>query len=100
MQQYEKDTFFDQKGRIVFTNSRGLIGVGFPKKKNPSAGIDIGWEDICDMTSGTVSRTIIDDTLPGGPVEREIVYYAPFDRCDRESDYATAWAEFERRELQ
>ncbi|MBI9095494.1 MAG: class I SAM-dependent DNA methyltransferase [Sphaerochaeta sp.] len=99
MQQYEKDTFFDQKGRIVFTVSKGLSGVGFPRKKNPHAGIDIGWEDICDMTSGTVSRTIIDDTLPGGPVEREIVYYAPFDRCDRESDYATAWAEFERREL-
>lgn len=98
MQQYEKETFYDQNGRIVFTVSKGLSGVGFPRKKSPSTGIDIGWEDICDMSTGTVSRTIIDDTLPGGPVEREIVYYAPFDRCDRESDYATAWAEFERRE--
>ena len=98
MQKNDQETFYDQKGRIVFTVSMGLPGVGFPRKKNPRSGIDIGWEDICDMTSGTVSRTIVDDTLPGGPVEREIVYYAPFDRCDRESDYATAWAEFERRE--
>lgn len=97
MQQYEKETYYDQKGRIVFTVNKGLSGVGFPRKGDKRQGI-IGWEDIYDMTSGTVSRVITDDTLPGGPVEREIVYYAPFDRCDRESDYATAWAEFERRE--
>ena len=96
MRNYEKQTFYDQKGRIVFTVNRGLTGVGFPRKGNRRQGT-IGWEDICDMSSGTVSRTIIDDTLPRGPVEREIVYYAPFDRCDREADYATAWAEFERR---
>ena len=49
------------------------------------------------MTSGTVERTIMDDTLPGGPIERTITYLAPFDRCDREKDYETVWAEFERR---
>ncbi len=49
------------------------------------------------MASGTVERTIVDDTLPGGPRERTIVYKAPFDRCDREADYETAWAEFEKR---
>jgi hypothetical protein len=49
------------------------------------------------MTSGTVEHTIIDDTQPGGPRERTIVYHAPFDRCDREKDYEIAWAEFERR---
>ena len=43
------------------------------------------------MTTGTVTRTIDDDTLPGGPRERAIGYAAPFDRCDREEDYATAW---------
>jgi hypothetical protein len=99
MQQYEKETYYDQKGRIVFTVNKGLSGVGFPRKGNPRKDI-VGWEDICDMTSGTVSRTVIDDTLPEGPVEREIVYHAPFVRCDRESDYATAWEEFERREMQ
>lgn len=30
------------------------------------------------MTSGTVSRMILDDTLPGGPVERTFTYVAPW----------------------
>jgi len=55
------------------------------------------WNDIKDMKSGTVERTIIDDTMPGGPIERTITYEAPFDRCDREKDYEVVWAEFERR---
>ena len=55
------------------------------------------WNDIKDMQSGAVERTVTDDTLPGGPRERTIVYEAPFDRCDREQDYETVWAEFERR---
>jgi hypothetical protein len=46
--------------------------------------------------SGTAGRTITDDTLPGGVRERVITYVAPFDRCDREADYATAWSFFER----
>ena len=49
------------------------------------------------MKSGTVERTITDDTLPDGPRERTIVYEAPFDRCIREEDYEIVWAEFERR---
>ena len=31
---------------------------------------------------------------PGGPRERVITYYAPFDKCDREKDYALAWENF------
>lgn len=42
-------------------------------------------------------RTIMDDTIPGGPVERIIEYVAPFDRCDREQDYETAWKFFEEK---
>ncbi|MFM8526059.1 MAG: Eco57I restriction-modification methylase domain-containing protein [Cyanobacteriota bacterium] len=87
MQQYERDTGYDMNGRIVFTASKGLTGVGFPRKgSGRGANKTTGWEDIADMTSGTVSRTIVDDTLPGGPVERTITYEAPFDRCDRVAD--------------
>jgi hypothetical protein len=97
MQQYERDTWYDQHGRIVFTASKGLTGVGFPRKgSGRGANKTTGWEDIQDMTSGTVSRTITDDTLPGGPIERTITYEAPFDRCDRVEDYKTAWAFFEK----
>ena len=95
MQQYERDTWYDQNGRIVFTSSKGLTGVGFPRKgtgRGPNK--TTGWEDIAVMSSGTVSRTIVDDTLPGGPVERTITYEAPFDRCDRVEDYRVAWEFF------
>ncbi len=96
MQQYERDTWYDRNGRIVFTASKGLTGVGFPRKgSGRGANKSTGWEDIADMASGTVSRTIVDDTLPGGPVERTITYEAPFDRCDRVEDYKTAWEFFE-----
>ena len=88
LRQNESDTWYDQNGRIVFTCSKGLTGVGFTRPE---------WNEIKDMTSGTVERTIMDDTLPGGPIERTITYLAPFDRCDREKDYETVWAEFEKR---
>ncbi len=97
MQQYERDTWYDRTGRIVFTASKGLTGVGFPRKgSGRGANKTTGWEDIAEMTSGTVERTIIDDTLPGGPIERTITYEAPFDRCDRCEDYKIAWEFFEQ----
>nr|MDJ0572097.1 hypothetical protein [Pleurocapsa sp. MO_192.B19] len=96
MRQYEKDTWYDQNGRIVFTSSKGLPGVGFPRKAKKG---ETGWEDIKDMKTGTVERTIEDNTLPGGSVTRTIVYEAPFDKCDREEDYQIAWAAFEQRFL-
>ena len=82
MRQYESDTWYDRNGRIVFTASKGLPGVGFSRSY---------WNDIKDMRSGSVPRTISDDTLPGGPIERVIKYTAPFDKCDREEDYREAW---------
>jgi type I restriction-modification system DNA methylase subunit len=88
LRQNENDTWYDQNGRIVFTCSKGLPGVGFSRPE---------WNDIKGMKSGTVARTIMDDTMPSGPRERTIIYTAPFNRCDREADYASAWKEFEKR---
>lgn len=97
LRQNENDTWYDQNGRIVFTCSKGLPGVGFPRKSNKEH--PIGWEDIKDLPAGeTVTRTVIDSWLPGEPQERTIEYHAPFDRCDREEDYRTAWAAFDARE--
>jgi hypothetical protein len=55
------------------------------------------WNEVRALKSGTVSRTVIDGTLPTGPVERTIVYHAPFTRCDREKDYATVWRNLDKR---
>ena len=89
LQQNERDTWYDQRGRTVFTCSKGLPGVGFSRPE---------WERIRAQTSGVVTHTIQDDTLPDGPRERVIEYLAPFDRCDREADYATAWKFFDEEE--
>lgn len=105
LQQYEQDTWFDKCGRIVFTSNRGLTGVGFDRSsfEKPDAVAPVvrgqsRWNGIMkDAPAGYVfERTITDDTQPGGPVERTIRYVAPFDRCDREKDYETAWAFFEK----
>lgn len=86
LQSYEADTWYDAKGRIVFTNNRSLVGVGFSRPE---------WEKIKDAPAGQkFTSTITDDTMPGGPVERTIEYVAPFDRCNREADYETAWTYF------
>ena len=105
MRQYEADTWYDAKGCIVFTVSKGLPGVGLPRKAVKSdtawtlrrpAGVTrsdtaLGWEDIRDLRAGLISRRAQHDTFPGGPVQRVIEYHAPFDRCDREREYRTAW---------
>ena len=90
LQSYEADTWYDANGRIVFTNNRGLTGVGFDRKE---------WENgIKGAPAGKkFYRTITDDTQPGGPVQRTIEYVAPFDKCDREKDYETAWRFFEEK---
>jgi hypothetical protein len=116
MRQYEADTWYDQTGRIVFTPSKGLVGVGLPRKarqadlkagisygiqtpERQEQGIALGWEDVRDLTAGcTVTKTFPDDTLPGGPVQRTITYQAPFVRPNREEDYRIAWALFEQGE--
>ena len=129
MRQYEADTWYDANGRIIFTASKGLTGVGLPRKANkkdtpviirtPDGNAEskqIGWQDIQpkdwehkafkdinwqehqQLAAGTeIIRTVIDDTQPDGPKEKTITYIAPFDKCDRETDYKIAWAVFEER---
>lgn len=115
MQGYERDTWYDIEGRIIFTISKGLAGVGLPRN---SARSDkpltlvfpdgkrrietLGWTDIKalidsgHMPDGTrIERQVIDDTLPGGPRERTRTYTAPFTLASREDDYKVAWAFFE-----
>ena len=110
MGEYEADTWYDQTGRIAFTPSKGLSGVGLPRKKVKGATdcsivteerteeeISVGWDDVKDLKQGTVTKEVQDDTMPGGPRKRTISYVAPFTRCDREEDYRQAWDVFSQR---
>jgi hypothetical protein len=108
LQQNEAETFYDQNGRVVFSVNIGIAGVGLPRKASKkelnegthyavespdltTQGVALGWEDIQHMQTGTVYKTYLDDTLPGGEVERTVEYKAPFFRPDREEDYRVAW---------
>ena len=110
MRQYEADTYYDATGRIVFTASKGLPGVGLPRKalkNDTSYTIDspthkatntaLGWEDIRTLETGTIRRQITDNTQPRGPMTRKITYIAPFTRANREHDYRMAWSRYHRR---
>jgi hypothetical protein len=116
MQGYERDTWYDIHGRIVFTNSKGLAGVGLPRKggkRTPKTRIiwpdgktrdgNHGWEDLhkdgeASVPDGTTVEMIIDDdTLPGGTRVVKRTFQAPFVRASREDDYRIAWDFFKER---
>lgn len=85
LQQNENDTWYDRKGNIVFTCSKGLTGVGLDRPV---------WERIRDMQEGeTYEHTIEKSELYRG---QKVTYYAPFTKCDRVEDYRRAWAHFEK----
>jgi hypothetical protein len=109
MQQYERDTWYDAAGRIVFTSSKGLTGVGLVRnggKRTPRVRIEtpdgrvregqLGWSDVgADAPAGTrVTEWVNDDTLPGGVRTVARTYVAPFARASREEDYRVAWGAF------
>ncbi len=84
LQQNEDDTWYDTKGNIVFTCSKGLVGVGVDRPV---------WEQIRNLQAGeTYEHTITKSELYQG---KKITYHAPFDKCDRVEDYKAAWKHFE-----
>jgi Eco57I restriction-modification methylase len=85
--QYERNTYYDRQGRIVYLDGDTAYGLSTPE-----------WKKQRDKDHIIVEKT--DDTLPTGKRTRTIVYDAPFDKCDREEDYRAVWAEFERRRRQ
>ena len=86
LNQYEADTWYDANGRVAFSSKKGYGKLTFDRPD---------FERIKNAPAGKVfTRTITDDTQPGGPRERTIEYVAPFDKCDRVEDYKTAWKFF------
>ena len=86
LNQYEADTWYDANGRVAFSSKKGYGKLTFDRPD---------FERIKNAPAGKVfTRTITDDTQPGGPRERTIEYVAPFDKCNRVEDYKTAWKFF------
>ena len=78
LREYEKNTWYDTKGRIAFTTNRGLTGVGLERK-------DFELWQSC-LKAGT--------PLPAGFDTQGLI--PPFDVRDREDDMRTAYAYFEK----
>jgi len=98
LRQNEADTWYDQHGRIVFTCSKGLPGVGLDRPqwenethpdKLEAVGLRIegivasDFSTIKAMPHGTVTRTVVDDTIAdyryayGTFRKNGVVYHCP-----------------------
>jgi len=84
LQSNDRDTWYDQNGRIVWTR-KNLSNVGLPSRKE--------WNKVRDIKSGTVRHTFIDRSL-GYPVERTVDYLAPWECPDRVEDYKRIWEHY------
>lgn len=93
LQQNEAGTWYDRKGRIVWTCSKGLPGVGYLEdSKSPSRK---NWEKILEGGETHLECEAAVDFMPGGPHTITRTFEGPFDTCDRVEDYKRAWAYFE-----
>jgi hypothetical protein len=95
LQEYEAGTWYDRNGRIVWTCSKGLPGVGWLDDRGKSPG-RAAWEKVVADNPAELTCIAIDDTMPGGPREVTRHFVGPFTQCDRIEDYRRAWAHFER----
>jgi len=77
LQQYERETFYDQRGKIVFTVSKGLSDVGLSRAQ---------WNDVRWAKKGDELSSFARDE--GGK------FVPPFDACDREQDIIQAYEHF------
>jgi hypothetical protein len=100
LQQNENDTWYDAEGKIVFTCSKGLTGVGLDRPAwNAMRGEEITNEKGDVMGYKGVEPTYLHTIDPakselyGG---QQQTFVAPYTKCDRIEDYRTAWAHFER----
>lgn len=95
LQENEAGTWYDQQGRIVWTCSKGLPGVGWLDEKGKSPG-RAAWEKMLAHNPSELTCTAIDATLPGGAREITRHFVGPFTCCDRTEDYQRAWVHFEQ----
>lgn len=101
LQQNENDTWYDAEGKIVFTCSKGLTGVGLDRPAwNTMRG-----EAITDkeghITAYAGNEPTYDHVID--PKKSELyggtkqTFIAPYTVCDRITDYRRAWAHFENK---
>lgn len=94
LQQNENDTWYDQEGKIVFTCSKGLTGVGLDRPVWDQIKGKISEDGLtAEGTMPTYEHTITKSELYQGQKQ---TFIAPYTKCDRIADYRRAWAHFEK----
>ena len=95
LRENESNTWYDQEGKVVWTSSKGLTGVGFIDEETGKSPSKNAWEkNFCKDPK--LSCSVMDDTLPGGPRRVDRHFIGPFTRCNRIEDYRCAWTHFEK----
>jgi len=93
LQQNENDTWYDARGNIIFTCSKGLTGVGLDRSEWDAIAKEDGSNRRILKKGDSYTQTIEKSELYRG---ERVTYYPPFNRCDREEDYRVAWEHFEQ----
>lgn len=103
-QKYEADTWYDANGRVIYSVS-SEYDLKLPRKLDRKLGLP-GWEDIRGELSEDGMTYFGVEPVVGMVVSekksqiysgKEIVFHAPYTRCDRIADYRRAWTFFEER---
>lgn len=96
LRQNEDDTWYDQKGNVVYSVSLCKKGVGVDRATwNTIRGEQLSNNIYQGATSSYIHTVPVEKSeLYGG---EQVTYYAPYTRCDRIADYRRAWAYFEER---
>ena len=87
LQQNELDTYYDARGEIVWTCSKGLKGVGIHDRKV--------WESLKAEQRGVGDAAyvhVVDGKYSELYAGEERVFWPPFTRQDRVGDYETVWS--------
>lgn len=96
LRQNEDDTWYDQKGNVVYSVSLCKKGVGVDRATwNTIRGEQLSDNIYQGATSSYIYTVPVEKSeLYGG---EQVTYYAPYTRCDRIADYQRAWTFFEER---
>ena len=96
LRQNEDDTWYDQKGNVVYSVSLCKKGVGVDRATwNTIRGEQLSDNIYQGATSSYIHTVPVEKSeLYGG---EQVTYCAPYTRCDRIADYQRAWTFFEER---
>ncbi|CAO4191872.1 Eco57I restriction-modification methylase domain-containing protein [Methylorubrum extorquens] len=94
LQKNDANTWYDQSGRIVWSCSKGLSGVGFLDERGRSPSFKEWLAKYASMAKGELVCEVDIRYDSVGPRRSLRRFNAPFTTVDRVSDYTRAWEHF------